>query len=263
MQRNQKNGLGRLRRVHDFLERVKPNVALGSVENAVAGMAEIIAKLEAAAVEQESKTRSAMIGTRHMTRQVVSVRQELMRPVVRMARPIFQGDRQLLSAMKLSRALDPERVAASALGLADSIEPHTKELIDAGFPPGFVEKLRTAALELRQALDDRAADFARRLGATKATRHADSQGRRIIRVLDAMVAPALASDPERLREWQGLVHLTRHPVMEQLAEADPTQASAPSLPASSPQPTLTAGVASSNDATASQRVPIATEPRAA
>ena len=263
MQKNQKNALGRLRRVHAFLEREKPTVAFGSIESTVTGLAEIIARLEAAAVEQESKTSTAMISTRYMHRLVVAVRKELMRPVIRMAQSFLPTDERLVSVLKLPRALDPERVASAALGLADAIEPHTRELTNAGFPADFVPKLRTAGWELKKSIDARAGDFARRVGSTKATRTAVSQGRRLVGVLDAMVAPALAGNPEKLTEWQALLRVVRPAATETVLEETRVPSAAPTVPASSVAPSSPSGVAQADDLTAPSRMSDAQKRKAA
>ena len=243
---------------------MKPTVAFGSVEKTSAVLDGVIKRLEAAAVEQVSKTHAARIGTRNVKRLVAKLRQELMRPVVRTARPLFRGETQLLSAMTLSNARDPERVAAAALGMADAIEPYSKELTDVGFPDDFADTIRTAALEVRTAIDARAADFARRLGSTQATQFMDAPGRRIVSTLDAMVAPALADDPERLREWQALVHVVRRPADPGLVSGEnPMAASPPLRPAPMAPPTVVMQASPAGDAVPLQLSSGATELKAA
>lgn len=109
-------------------------------------------------MEQESRKRAAIISTRALKRLTRETLRAYVRPVVRMGRALFPDDAQLLATLRMPRARDPERVSAVALGLADAIAPHAKQLTDAGFPEDFVSRLRAAAQALKQALDERAGE---------------------------------------------------------------------------------------------------------
>ena len=209
MQLKQVHTLDALRSVRDFLDRNELTVRLGPLTPHVATLTSAIDQLEAMVVEQQSRTNLSRAGTTRRNEIARSVLLELMRPVARMAPALFPHDVALRQALAMPRRRQASVVIAAAIAMADNAEPHAKAYIAAGFAPDFLELLRAGAAELKAATDTRTKDLGRRAASTTGTRDAVRHARRVVRMIDAMLSPALEKDRPRLSEWRTLYRQVR------------------------------------------------------
>ena len=224
MQSSQGNLLQSLRAVEEFLEsnaaRLNGVVNSGTRQK----LAESIAALESYVTEQAGSS----IESQGATRKNHALRRALVRdhmaPIARMARA-------KLPPMPEVDALRPprpnwsiERLAAAAQGMAKTTAPFRAEFVKAGLEPDFVERLTAATEAMLQSVDERAMSRGRWSGATKGLKATLSSGRRLVDVIDAMIASALADDPALLANWKRVKRVRRLPSR---AQNDPAPVAIP------------------------------------
>lgn len=210
MDKRQKHMVQVFRRVRDFMGRNTMPPALSSADAHVEALEGAIERLTSYAVEQDARTRLTRVGTVSIGRQVRRLRQHYMAPIARFGLELPGLDVPTRAAMALPRSTDAEGTVASALGLADAADSRKAAFVSAGFAEDFTDRLRTAARALKASIDDRAKDRGRRSASTAGVRHELRVGRAAIRMLDAIVSPALESTPSLLAEWRTLKRQLRH-----------------------------------------------------
>ncbi|MGQ0647512.1 MAG: hypothetical protein ACT4P7_08055 [Gemmatimonadaceae bacterium] len=213
---NEKQAVQVFRRVRDFLEGNAPPVGYGSVEKLVAQLKGVVQRLEVHAREQDARSRQARAGTTVKRLLAVSIRREFLRPITRSARALFRSDDALQSALSMPKVRDYEGTIAAAEAMAQTATLHRQRFVEAGFPEDFVERMQKAAADLREGINVRAQEFAKRSASTAGLRQEYARGRNLVRVLDSMVAPRLASAPDRLAEWQSISRFARLSVPQEI-----------------------------------------------
>lgn len=209
MQNRTKQGVAVLRRVRDFLAGREVAIAIGALPKHVEALNGVIDRLAGHGVEQDARSRAARAGTQQKAQLIRALRSEYMRPLARSAGSLFPNDPVLQQALNMPRFLDPERLLVTAYAMADRLEEHKERYIAEGFVPDFIDKLRAAADAVKKAVDERAADLGRRSASTAGQLVEYRRGRRMVRLLDTMVAPRLADRPDLLAEWRTLTRFTR------------------------------------------------------
>ena len=220
MQLKQLHTLQALRSVRDFLDRNELDVRMGPLAPHIVTLTSSIDRLESVIVEQEAKGKLSRAGTALKKRLARSVLLELMRPIARMAPALFKNDEVLLTALSMPRRRQPAAVLAAAIAMADNAAAHVQEYVAGGLPPDFIERLRAGAGQLKLVTDTQTKDRGRRTASTEGTRDAVTQARRVVRLIDAMVSPALESDREHLAEWRTLYRQVRQRTVVPAAESE-------------------------------------------
>ena len=105
-------------------------------------------RLSSFAVDQDTRTRASKAGTSTAKKLLHDLRLQYMRPVARMARARFPDDEALLRKLSLSKQRDAQGPISAAEAMADTAAQVKDLFITGGFPPDFVERLRTAALKV-------------------------------------------------------------------------------------------------------------------
>jgi hypothetical protein len=205
MEVHQKQAVQVFRRIRDHLGQYVPAVAYtGTIERLVEQLTGVVTRLEMLAREQGARTSMAQAGTALKRELVARLRWEYLRPISQAAKALFPFDHALLRTFAMPRARDYEGTIVAAEAMAQNAATHRELFVKVGFPRDFVESLQNAAQELRLGVDARAANFGKRSASTAGIRQEYARGRDIVRLLDAMVAPRLRADPERLAEWRSL-----------------------------------------------------------
>lgn len=204
-------GMQVLRRVRDFLVAREIPVAIGTIGKQVEELTAVIDRLSAHAVEQESRFRSAKALTEAKERLMRQLQDEFMRPISRVAPSLFRTNAEMQRALEMPRFRDHERVLASAYAMADRVAPHAASFVEKGFAADFVERLRKAADAFKEAIDGRSLDVGRRAASTAGQLEELRRGRELVRLLDAMVSPRLAKEPDLAAEWKSLSRFLRQP----------------------------------------------------
>lgn len=209
MDMKQRQTLQRFRRLRDFLARNEPAVAYGDVKGQLGALGAVIDRLTTFAVEQDSRTRASKAGTSTANKLLRELRLQYMRPIARMARALFPDDEALLRGLRLPKQRDAQALISAAEAMADTAGPVKELFIKGGFPPDFVERLRNASREVRVAIDARATTMGQRSASTAGTREEVRRGGHSLQLIDAMVRPALESNPPALAEWLTLIRRGR------------------------------------------------------
>lgn len=205
----QKEAVQVFTRVRDFLKAQPPEVGYGSVDGVVKQLEAVIAELEQNARDQDARHRGAKEGTQLKRAQIRALRGEFMRPIAEAARSIFRSDPASLSAFEMPEVRDYVGTIAAGEAMAETASRHVPAFVAHGLPEDFVARMQAAATSLRTQLAARDQEFGRRSASTAALRLAYARGRSLVRMLDAMVAPRLASAPPRLAEWRTLSRFAR------------------------------------------------------
>jgi hypothetical protein len=210
MEAYQGNLLQSLRAVEEFLTSNADRLGGGVVNTgARRKLTETLAALDAHVAEQAGSTIRAQ-GTTRRTR---ALRRTLVRdhmaPVARMAQAELPPvpERDALRAPRPNWSI--ERLHAAAHGMAEATAPHRAEFVEAGLSEDFIEALTAAADALVRSVSDRAQSRGRVSGATKGLRTSLSAGRKLVGVLDALVARTLTVDPALLASWKRVKRVRR------------------------------------------------------
>ena len=172
-------------------------------------LAGVVARLQAHAAAQDLGARQRDGGTDYVDAQIAAMRRTLMQPIADLARQLIAstpggtnpGLRRALSMPPVRRSVTAMLTAATAM--ADAAEPHVQLFVDkGGLEPDFVQRLRDAARQVAQAVDDRARERARVAGATAGLQADVRRGRHAVKLLDTLISAELADDPVRLRMWK-------------------------------------------------------------
>lgn len=209
MEAYQANLLQSLRAVEEFLssnaDRLDGVVNTGARQK----LTETIAALDAHVVEQAGSTLVSQGATRRNRALRHALVRDHMAPIARMARaqlpPVPEGD--ALRAPRPSWSI--ERLHAAAHGMAEATAPHRAEFVMAGLREDFVEALTAAADAMVESVSDRAQSRGRVSGATKGLRTSLASGRKLVGVIDALLASVLAEDPALLASWKSVKRVRR------------------------------------------------------
>jgi hypothetical protein len=204
-----KRGLQVIRRVFEFLAKIEVTAALGPVTKQAAALGAVVERLEAHAVEQDESHRAVKAGSRESQRLARALRKEYMQPVSRQGLALFPHDEALREALAMPKARDYEGLITAAQAMAGRVEPHKALFVEKGFEGDFIERLRNAVEAVRESLNEKERRRGRRSAATAGMLEELAQGRKLVRLLDSMVAPRFEDSPNRLAEWRTIARFAR------------------------------------------------------
>lgn len=230
----QKRYLSMFRRVSELLaaETANPTTAgpLSELETVISRMSEH-------GVTQDTLSRRTRSSTVNLGELALTIRRDLLRPARLAARTVLpvlgNGAGALRTTMRAPRnQRDLEALAVTTQAFANALDEHTTAFAAAGLPPEFAARMRSAAELLLKTIDTRSKELQRRVAATRGLEAESQRGIAIVRLLDALVEPALRADPARAAEWRKATRI------RSFAAAGGTTGSpdAPTLP---PTPTST------------------------
>jgi len=221
MQHRTKQVLQTLRRAHAFLVGREYRAALSDLTSYVEALATLVERLEQHAGEQDGRARSARAATDTKRELARALRQEYLRPIAHVARHLFDHDANLRNTFALPRTRDGEGLLQAANAIAERAGEHRAQFIASGLAPDFVERLRDAIAALRTTIVARGLDLGRRSAATAGLLQDLARGRRMIRLLDLMIAPRLANQRDELAEWRSVTRFVRRRSAEGAAVEQP------------------------------------------
>lgn len=245
MQARTKQGLQTLRRAHAFLTAREYDVAMGTLKPQIDTLASLVQRLEQHATEQDARARSMRIRTTAKRDLGKVLRKEYLRPIARLARSIFPDDAALQDGFRIPRSKDAEGLLQAAGGIAERAAEHKERFTAKGLAPDFVERLRRATENYRSAIVARGLDQGRRSAASAGLIVELARGREVVRLIDDMLAPRLANQPELLAEWRSITRFVRQASAGASAvEAEAPETAAPvALSPSIPTPVTTEALA--------------------
>lgn len=202
MQTVQGNTLQSLRAVEEFLE--ANAAALGDVVNTGTRqkLGEAIAALEVHVTEQAGSNMASQGATqKHYALRRALIRDH-MAPIARMVEAGMPPVAEVEALRFPDKAWPLEKLAAAAHGMAKEAAPFAEAFIKAGLRPDFVERLTGAADAMVNAVSDRVQNRGKWSGATKGMKTTLAGARKLVKVIDALVASALVDDPALLANWK-------------------------------------------------------------
>ena len=198
------------RRVRDFLAEHEIKSDLAELTSLRLELEQTLGLLTADAAAQEAITKQSLVQTTEIKRLRRALRDGHIKPIVQMSRTMeleINGSR--ITFVSPSLKSNSERLAAVGDAMVTALSDLGPQFIARGFVPNFVEQLSTATKALRDAVDQRAAQVARRTGTTAAMVGHETRIIQLVRVIDTLVRPVIHNDPELLATWQYLVFLPR------------------------------------------------------
>ena len=211
MNSESRNAYRCFRRVQEYLAANPLADAPVSLGRQLEDLNAVVEQLTAAAADQEAGARL----TKAETQRQRELREQLwsghMLVISRIAREVL-GLQGMDKALKLPKKLCAhETVLAAADAMAEAASKQPELFVQHGLPLDFVARLRAASEALRSSLGTRFGTRRRRVTATAGLGVQIRRGKRAVRMLNALLAPQLASDPERLAAWDSVRRIETTP----------------------------------------------------
>ncbi|MGQ0648906.1 MAG: hypothetical protein ACT4P7_15215 [Gemmatimonadaceae bacterium] len=130
-------------------------------------------------------------------------------------------------ALLMQKAVDYERVIASAKAMSEHIGSKAALFAAAGYDGTFVEGLENAVTNLRKELDEREARRTDRNAAAAGLQQLVTRGRRLVQGLDPILSEEWAHSEHKLAKWRGLVRTEKvTPMAGEVGVTTPTEPAA-------------------------------------
>jgi hypothetical protein len=198
------------RRVRDFLIGHDVKSDLAELTTLRQELDDTLGQLTADAAAQEAVTKQSRVQTTEIRRLRKTLRDTHLKPIVRMSRTMeLEINGSAITFVLPKPTVNSERLAAAGDAMVTALNVVGPQFTARGFASNFVEPLSTATKALRDAIDQRAAQFARRTGTTAAMVGHESRCIQLVRVIDTLVRPVIQTDPELLATWENVVALPR------------------------------------------------------
>lgn len=201
MHRVGRSTLSSFQRVQEFLsQQPSSNVPEGLGAQKME-LENVIVQLTSESVDQDAGERFARAHVESERKLREALWKDHMLPISLVAREVsgVSGmDRAFL--MPKARSNQPMLAAAGAMALAAAREKDA--LLQHGLAPDFIERLTVAASALDGARIAKVESSRRRVTATATVKAQLKRGRKAVRLLDAILKPRLAGNPQLLAAWQ-------------------------------------------------------------
>ena len=166
------------RRVRDFLLGHDLKSQIAELPALRQELDDALAQFTANAAAQEAITKQSRVQTTQVQRLRATLRDGNLKPIVRMSRTM----KLEINGTQITFVLPPfgvnsERLAAAGDAMATALNVLGQQFVAKGFASNFVEQLRNATKALRDAIDQRAAHFARRIRFAQDDIHAQPASR--------------------------------------------------------------------------------------
>ena len=205
-----KHRLTMFRRVRDHL---RASQVPAAITPTLTQLEEVITKLEAHGTQQDLSSRRSRAGTESLRTRVRRLRTELLSPVTLVGRSIIaSGDADataLRAAARMPRENDYEGLLAAANAVAKVLEDHLDAFTVAGVPKEHHARLVAEIAGLKDAIDTRGTEQAKRSAATAGAETQSRRGAQLVALISALYKPMIASDSARLAEWRTAMTLDR------------------------------------------------------
>ena len=232
MKRSQRQVLQWARRVRDFIVGYPIKSDVAELTTLRQELDDTIGQLTADAAAQEAITNQSRVQTTEINRLRKTLRDTHLKPIVRMSRTMqLQINGTDITFTVPNEKVNSERLAAHTDAMATALNVVGPQFTARGFASNFVDQLNSTTKALRDAIDQRAGQLSRRTGVTAAMLAHENRLVQIVRVVDTIVRPAIATNPELLASWENLVAVPRLPKPAATAPVGSTPPSVTSAPA--------------------------------
>ena len=243
------------RRLRDFLVAHEPKSDVAELDALRKDLDDAITSLTAGAAAQEAITKQSRVQTTEIKRLRSALRDGNMKPIVRMGRTMkLEINGSEITFVLPDPNVTSERLAAAGDAMVTALNVLGPQFVAKGFAANFVEQLTNAVKALRDAVDQRSAQIAKRTGTTAAIREEGSRAIQLVGVIDPLVRPVIKTDPELLAAWDNLLILPRPRLSAGGVVATPVASPATATPSVTPATTTAAaaGTATAAPATTTQ-----------
>ena len=172
---------------------------------------EVLIRLTALGVEQDSGSRGAVGETEKQRQLRLDLCKEWLQPIAVIARRNLRKVPEFTALQMPKTSTLAHAFSASARGMAAAAEVHREALIGYGLPESFVADLNNAVDEFEASLSDRESNRARRVAATKGLEEATKEARTVLAVLDALVRRWAKGNEPLQRQWEAARRIRRRP----------------------------------------------------
>jgi len=202
MNKQGRSTLDSLQRVQQFLTQHPQANTPDAFGAQAAELRDVVARLITDFVDQEAGFRFARVHTESQRKLRQALYMEHLQPISRVAREVF-GVTGMDKAFLLPRSVKVNRVLLSAAGaMAEAAEREKAVFVRHGMLESFIESLKASAQALEEARTAQTLSGRRRVTATAAMAEQLKRGRKAVRLLDAILKPRLATDPQLLAAWR-------------------------------------------------------------
>ena len=201
MERGGRSTFSSFQRVQEFLSQQPSTNVPDGLGAQKAELDDVIAQLLSEAVDQDAGVRFARAHTDAERKLREVLYKEHMQPISRVAREVF-GVTGMDRAFLMPRGRTNQPLIATAGAMARAAEREKDVLLQHGLAPDFIEKLTAAASALDAARNAKVESTRRRITATATVKAQLKRGRKTVRLLDAILKPRLAGNPQLLAAWQ-------------------------------------------------------------
>jgi hypothetical protein len=203
MDREARSALSSFQRVQEFLAQLPTSsdapVTLGAQATE---LNEVIARLSSNSVDQEAGSRFARVHTESQRRLRKALYAEHMQPISRVAREVFGASGMDRAFRMPHQTTVNQRLLAAAGAMAEAAQKEREVFVKHGLPEDFIEQLKACAAALETARDAKVQSRRRLVTATADVQEQVKRGKKAVRLLDAILRPRLAKDPELLAAWR-------------------------------------------------------------
>jgi hypothetical protein len=160
----------------------------------------------AASQTRSASGRKAAIARQRMLKSVLLVR--YLRPISAIAEAQLAQSPAFREMTLPPRLKGTPQLLAAAAAMAGAAAQYAATFIDAGMSTDFIAELEAAAEALKAGATVKGSVSASQLGATGALKATTKQARKIVKQVDALMQPLLASDIALLTRWKATKRFT-------------------------------------------------------
>lgn len=223
------------RRVRDFLagNEVKSDVA--ELTGLRQELDDALGQLTVSAAAQAAITKQSRVQTTEIQRLRSALRDKHLKPIVRLSATMkLEINGTDITFVLPAFKVNSERLAQAADAMVTALKVVGPQFVARGFAPNFVDQLSAATKALRDAIDQRSAQFARRTGTTAAMEAQEIRLVQLVRVIDPLVRPVIQNNAELLAVWNNVVSVPRLPKQAGGVVTTPAPTVASTPPATAP-----------------------------
>ena len=222
MNRTERSTLSSFLRVQEFLAQNPVAEAPATLGTQASALNDVIARLSNDTVDQEAGGRFTRVHTESQRTLRAQLYTDHMQPIARVAREVF-GASGMDRAFRLPKLTTVNQTLLAAAGaMAEAAGKARDVFVQHGLSQDFIEQLRASATALETARTAKTESARRRVTATAAVKDQVKQGRKAVRLLDAILKPRLAKDPELLAAWSSAKRVRPTTVASDSAASPPS-----------------------------------------
>lgn len=202
MDRVARTALSSFQRVQQFLAQLSPGESPATLGAQAAELDDVIARLSKSSIDQEAGRRFVRVHSESQRNLRRSLYADQMQPIARVAREVFGASGMDRAFRMPATSIADKALLAAAGAMAEAAEKEKDVFVKHGLAPDFIDTLKASAAALDVARSAKVESGRRGVRATAAVTELAKRGRKAVRLLNAILQPRLAKDPELLAAWR-------------------------------------------------------------